>query len=395
MATRIVSGMRPTGELHLGHLRGVLHNWRKLQNADNECFFFIADWHALTTDYDNVSDLSATANEMVAMWLAAGIESQHAVIFRQSDVAAHAELFTLLSMICPLPWLTHLPTYKEQKEQLQKKLDTHGFLGYPLLQSADIMLYKADYVPVGEDQIPHIEFTREIARRFNRFYGNSESFQRRYEAITVEKKTARQLRQSKEQYAKDGDKAIMESALALIESLSLSDEDKRVLRSQWLYGGDEILRLPQSLLAPTPRLPGVDGRKMSKSYNNTINLSDSPAIINKKIAQMQTDPARIRRSDKGNPNHCPVWTLHQTFSDDDTQQWAQAGCVSATIGCVECKKRLAEFINNELSPITQNRAKIDDAMVSETLTQGAKRARELAEHTLDAVRQAMKIRHVR
>lgn len=387
---RIVSGMRPTGALHLGHLRGVLHNWRALQDAGDECYFFVADWHALTTDYAAPENLRQYGRDMVSAWLAAGVDPARAVIFRQSDVPAHAELYALLSMICPLPWLAHLPSYKEQAAR--RELDTYGFLGYPLLQSADIMIYRADAVPVGEDQAPHIEFAREIARRFNRFYGGGESFQKQRRAVAGKIGAAdKKLRAQKRAYAEKGDKAILESAAASIGALDISAREKQILRDDLHYGGDEILRPPRALLAPTPKLPGTDGRKMSKSYGNTIELFDAPEIVDKKISRMQTDPARVRREDKGEPENCPVWSLHKIFSDGESRAWAEAGCRAAAIGCVECKKRLAGFVNAELSPVLARRAVADAGAAEDILADGARRARDAAAKTLSAVRAAMRI----
>ena len=317
--------MRPTGALHLGHWCGVLWNWQKLQeDKDNECFFFVADWHALTTHYESPPDKGAT-HEMVLGWLAAGINPERAAIFAQSDVPAHAELYVLLGMICPLPWLMHLPTYKEQKENLNRDLDTHGFLGYPLLQAADILAYGANVVPIGEDQRPNVEFAREIARRFNRFYGN-------------------------------------------------------------------VLVEPQPALTQAPKLPGTDGRKMSKSYGNTIAIFDSPKEVDKKLAQMQTDPARKRRDDPGEPNKCPVADLHNIFTDAKKRDDIFDNCRNASIGCVECKRTLADTINNKLAPVRDNRAKIKLEEVKKVLDDGAKKAREEAEKTLDNVRERMSLR---
>ena len=409
---RVLSGMRPTGSLHLGHLRGVLHNWRALQDAGDECFFFVADWHALTTDYAAPADLSAGAVQMVRLWLAAGLEPSRVVMFRQSEVPAHAELFALLAMICPLPWLLHLPTYKEQKEALQRDLDTYGFLGYPLLQSADILMYGADCVPVGADQVPHIEFTREVARRFNRLYGMSSSLQEElaaakkaiiedrvknageafaFEAKEDIKDRLKKIDDKKEAFEREGDKLFLEDSLSLIEQLPAPmAAEKKLLRDWVCHGGREILRLPKVMLTKTPKLPGTDGRKMSKSYNNTIDLDDPPPVVGQKIARMITDPARIRRTDKGNPERCPVWSLHRIFSDDKTQKWADAGCRQATIGCVECKQELAKAISRELSPLQEKLTAIEQSgAAQEALCQGAKQAAAVASQTMDEVRAAM------
>ena len=390
---RVLSGMRPTGSLHLGHLRGVLHNWRALQDAGDECFFFVADWHALTTDYAAPADLSAGAVQMVRLWLAAGLEPSRVVMFRQSEVPAHAELFALLAMICPLPWLLHLPTYKEQKEALQRDLDTYGFLGYPLLQSADILMYGADCVPVGEDQVPHIEFTREVARRFNRLYGVSSSFQKELAAAkkAIPADALKKIDDNKGAFEREGDKRFLEESLLLIEQLSASlAAEKNLLRAWVRHSGREILRLPKVMLTETPKLPGTDGRKMSKSYNNTIDLDDPPPLVSQKIARMTTDPARIRRTDKGEPKRCPVWSLHRIFSDGETQDWAAAGCRQATIGCVECKQKLAAAISDELSPLQEKLTAIEQSgAAQEALCQGAKQAAAVAGQTMDEVRAAM------
>ena len=394
MTRRVVSGMRPTGGLHLGHLRGVLQNWRMLQESGDECFFFVADWHALTTEYAEPEDLAARARELAATWTAVGIDPSRAVIFRQSDVPAHAELCVLLSMVCPLPWLSHMPTYKELRNEGRRDLDTLGFLSYPLLQSADIMLYAADCVPVGEDQLPHLEFAREIARRFNRFYGRTESFRTAREAAAkiIGKDTDNQLRARQTAFTEKGDREALQSALNDIDGMSVSAEDKKVLRDDVRFGGAEILRAPEALLTETPKLPGIDGRKMSKSYDNAIEIFDPPKTVSTKLARMQTDPARVRRNDPGNPDNCPVWPLHQVFSDSETQEWVGRGCRSAEIGCVDCKKQLAGFINAELAPILERREEAEKPGVADDiLSDGAKRAQCVAEETMSAARRAMGI----
>ncbi len=321
---RVLSGMRPTGSMHLGHYHGVLKNWLKLQE-EYECYFCIVDWHALTTHYDNTATIAQDVLEMAIVWLSIGIDPQKSHIFIQSQMHEHAELYLLFSMFTPLPWLTRVPTYKDQQEKLKEKdLATIGFLGYPLLQAADIYAYNANFVPVGEDQVPHIELAREIARRFNFMY-------------------------------------------------------------------KEVLTMPQTLLSKTPKLPGLDGQKMSKSYHNTIALTDPPTIVEKKIKTMPTDPARIRRTDKGEPERCPVWSLHKVYSDEATKEWVEIGCRNAGIGCIECKAPIIKAINTELSPIQEKihyyQSKPQE--VTDILLQGAQQAKQTAQQTLSAVKDAM------
>ena len=387
---RVLSGMRPTGALHLGHLCGVLWNWRELQK-ENECFFFVADWHALTTDYASPPGKDA-AREMALAWLAAGIDPARAAMFAQSDVPAHAELCVLLSMICPLPWLTRLPTYKEQKENINRDIDTHGFLGYPLLQAADILAYRAGGVPVGEDQLPHIEFTREIARRFNHLYGRTESFDAAAKQAlkSLGEKESANLQKSKKKYMRDGD----DESAAVINDIvkNAAEENRALLRGFAFYDAEEILPAPRSMLTQAPKLPGTDGRKMSKSYNNAVAIFDSPEEVGGKLARMQTDPARKRRTDPGDPDKCPVWDLHKIFSDDETRAPLAEGCRNASVGCVDCKRALAENINTELAPIRDARKQYDKpGTVEDILSEGAKRARAEAETTLNAVRRAMSL----
>jgi len=325
---RILSGMRPTGPLHLGHLTGALDNWRVLQDT-YDCFFVVVDWHALTTDYANPGDVKQNILEVTIDWLAAGLDPKRSALFVQSLVPEHAELHLLLSMITPLSWLERVPSYKEQQHQIQEKdLSTYGFLGYPLLQSADIMIYKADAVPVGEDQAPHIELTREIVRRFNDLYGR-------------------------------------------------------------------VFPEPKTLLTQTPRIPGTDGRKMSKSYGNAVYLKDPPEVIREKIKPMVTDPARKRRTDPGTPEICPVFDLHKAFSPPDSQAWAAEGCRTAGIGCLDCKGRLIDHLLHRLEEIHERRPRFashpDD--VWDILKEGSRRARETARATMEEVRSAMKIRY--
>jgi tryptophanyl-tRNA synthetase len=326
---RVLSGMRPTGKPHLGNYMGALYNWVRLQH-EYECYFCIVDWHALTTDYADLSQLADNTREVALDFLAAGLDPEQCVIFVQSHVKQHAELHLLLSMITPLGWLERVPTYKEQQENIiGKDLTTYGFLGYPLLQSADILIYQADFVPVGQDQVAHVELTREVTRRFNNFY------------------------------TKGNQKPLFPE--------------------------------PQVLLTPSPKLPGTDGRKMSKSYGNTILLSDPEAVIRQKLKPMVTDPARIRRTDPGNPEVCPVFDLHKVFSSAETQEKAREGCTTASIGCIECKSWLADAVVAELAPIQERRSKYENnpQLVTDILEEGRRRASIRAEQTMREVRAAV------
>lgn len=328
---RVLSGMRPTGKLHLGNYVGALENWVRMQD-EYECFFVIVDWHALTTDYADTSRLKENMLDVALDWLAAGLDPEKSVLFIQSHVPAHAELHLLLSMITPLGWLERVPTYKEQREQIKDKdLGTYGFLGYPLLQAADILIYKADVVPVGEDQVAHVELTREIARRFNGFY------------------SARK----------------------------------------------PVFPEPQSLLTPAAKLPGTDGRKMSKSYNNAILLTDPEPVLRQKLKTMVTDPARVRRSDPGNPDVCPVGDLHKIFSNRDTIEKVNIGCRSAGIGCIECKSWVADALVKLLVPMQDRRKKFEDnpRLAWDILEQGSKRARTVTGKIMDEVHEAMNMSH--
>ncbi len=391
---RVVSGMRPTGRLHLGHYHGVLKNWVELQHA-YECMFFVADWHALTTHYEDPRVLSESVWEMVVDWLAAGVSPGAAKLFIQSRVPEHAELHLLLSMITPLGWLERVPSYKDQQERLREKdLATYGFLGYPLLQSADVLIYKAGQVPVGEDQVAHIEITREIARRFNHLYGREPGFEEKAEAAVdkMGKKNARLYRDLRRRYQEQGDDQALDVARAMLETqqnISLGDRERLF---GYLEGsGKIILPEPQALLTRTAKMPGLDGQKMSKSYNNTISLREDPAEVEKKIRTMPTDPARVRRTDPGEPEKCPVWALHQVYSDDSTRQWVQEGCRSAGIGCLECKQPVIDAVRAELRPI-QERAReyeSDPSAVRTIINEGCEAARDMARDTLDEVRRAM------
>ncbi len=391
---RVISGMRPTGNLHLGHYNGVLENWINLQH-EFECLFFVADWHALTTHYDSPEIIEENVWEMVVDWLAAGVDPATATIFIQSKVPEHAELHTLLSMITPLGWLERVPTYKDQQEKLSSKdLSTYGFLGYPLLQSADILIYKATQVPVGEDQIPHIEFTREIARRFNHLYGKEAGFvEKAEEAIKKlgSKKSSLYI-EMKTAYQENGDEEALDSARVLIEEhqgLSLGDKER--LLGFLEGGGKMILVEPEYKLAPASKMIGLDGQKMSKSYNNTIALREPPESVEKKIKTMPTDPARVRRNDPGNPDHCPVWQLHQVYSNDEIKSWVETGCKEAKIGCIECKQPVIEAINKELKPIQERASHYieDPDLVKNIVAEGCEKARKLARETMREVREAM------
>ena len=391
---RVISGMRPTGNLHLGHYNGVLKNWINLQH-EFECLFFVADWHALTTHYDSPEIIEENVWEMVVDWLAAGVDPATATIFIQSKVPEHAELHTLLSMITPLGWLERVPTYKDQQEKLSSKdLSTYGFLGYPLLQSADILIYKATQVPVGEDQIPHIEFTREIARRFNHLYGKEAGFvEKAEEAIKkLGSKKSSLYMEMKTAYQENGDDEALDSARVLIEEhqgLSLGDKER--LLGFLEGGGKMILVEPEYKLAPASKMIGLDGQKMSKSYNNTIALREPPESVEKKIKTMPTDPARVRRNDPGNPDHCPVWQLHQVYSNDEIKSWVETGCKEAKIGCIECKQPLIEAINKELKPIQERASHYieDPDLVKNIVAEGCEKARKLARETMREVREAM------
>ncbi|HPX88343.1 MAG TPA: tryptophan--tRNA ligase [Methylophilaceae bacterium] len=391
---RVLSGMRPTGNLHLGHYNGVLKNWIRLQH-EHECLFFVADWHALTTHYDTPEIIEESVWEMVIDWLAAGVDPANATIFIQSRVPEHAELHTLLSMITPLSWLERVPTYKDQQEKLSSKdLSTYGFLGYPLLQSADILIYKATQVPVGEDQIPHIEFTREIARRFNHIYGKEKGFEEKAEAAIKKlgSKRAALYEEMRNAYQQSGDEEALESARAMIEEQQgMSMGDKERLLGYLEGGGKIILVEPEYKLTPASKMPGLDGQKMSKSYNNTISLREDPEAITKKIKTMPTDPARIRRTDPGDPAKCPVWQLHEIYSDETTQQWVQNGCKNATIGCIECKGPVIEGVLKELKPIQERAAQYaeDPTLVKNIVAEGCEKARKLARETMRDVRDAM------
>ena len=395
---RVLSGMRPTGSLHLGHYHGVLKNWVRLQH-EHECFFFVADWHALTTHYDSPEVIQANVWDMVIDWLAAGVDPAHATLFIQSALPEHAELHLLLSMITPLGWLERVPTYKDQQEKLaEKDLSTYGFLGYPLLQSADILIYRANLVPVGEDQVPHIEFTREIARRFNHIYGREPGFEDKAEAAIRKLGTKRRKLyvDLRTRYQEQGDADALAAARALIEEAqNLSMGDRERLFGYIEGGGKMILSEPQALLTEASRMPGLDGQKMSKSYNNTITLREDADSVARKIRTMPTDPARVRRNDPGDPEKCPVWQLHLVYSTDETRTWVQNGCRSAGIGCLECKQPVIDAVLEEQKPMRERAALYleDPTLVRNVIADGVERAHKLAQETMREVREAMGLRY--
>lgn len=391
---RVLSGMRPTGQLHLGHYHGVLKNWTRLQH-EYECFFFVADWHALTTHYEDTSVISETVFDLVVDWLAVGINPGEATLFIQSRVPEHAELHTLLSMITPLGWLERVPTYKDQQERLtDRDLSTYGFLGYPLLQSADILIYRAKYVPVGEDQVPHVEFTREIARRFNHLYGREAGFEDKAKAAVKKmgSKKARLFSELRAKYLEQGDAEALQRAQALLDEQQNLPRGDRERLYGWLEGsGKKILVEPDVLLTEASRLQGLDGQKMSKSYGNTIALREPPESVEKKIRTMPTDPARVKRSDPGTPERCPVWSLHQVYSDASRRDWVRQGCLSAGIGCLECKQPIVDAVQAELAPMRE-RAQVyldDPTLVRNIVADGCDRARRLATETMRDVREAL------
>jgi tryptophanyl-tRNA synthetase len=391
---RVLSGMRPTGALHLGHYHGVLKNWIRLQ-YEYECLFFVADWHALTTHYDEPAVIERHVWDMLIDWLAAGVDPARATLFIQSRVPAHAELHLLLSMITPLPWLERVPTYKDQQEKLtEKDLSTYGFLGYPLLQSADILIYRATQVPVGEDQVPHVEFTREIARRFNHMFGRAPGFEEKaQEAIKkLGSRRARLYRELRTKFQEQGDTTALEAARALLdETQNLAAGDRERLQGYLEGGGKMILTEPHALLTEAPRMPGLDGRKMSKSYDNTIALREAPDSVVRKVRTMPTDPARVKRTDPGTPEKCPVWQLHLVYSDEKTKEWAHHGCRTAAIGCLDCKQPVIDAVLAELQPIRERAEHYmaDPTGVRTIVAEGAEKARALAEETMGDVRQAM------
>ncbi|OEY67404.1 tryptophan--tRNA ligase [Marinobacter sp. X15-166B] len=386
--------MRPTGQLHLGHYHGVLKNWIKLQH-EFECFYFVADWHALTTQYEDPSRIEQSTWEMVIDWLAAGVNPGSSTLFIQSRIPEHAELHLLLSMIAPLGWLERVPSFKDHQEKLREQdLATYGFLGYPMLQSADILAYRAGRIPIGADQVAHVEFTRDLARRFNHLYGREPGFEEQAEIAIVKmgKKNARLYRSLKKRYQEDGDLEALDTARALLkEQQNISMGDLERLYGYIEGGGKIILPEPQPYLADQPRMPGLDGQKMSRTYGNVINLRDQPDTVSRKIKVMPTDPQRVRRTDPGEPEKCPVWGLHKVYSEAPTLDWVHTGCTTAGIGCLDCKGPLIEAINEELRPIQERAADYENNpdLVHSIIDEGCEEARDAARETLSEVRSAM------
>ncbi|MFY9315456.1 MAG: tryptophan--tRNA ligase [Burkholderiales bacterium] len=396
---RVLSGMRPTGALHLGHYHGVLKNWVRLQ-AEYPCLFFVADWHALTTDYEKPGALQDVGADMVIDWLASGVDPNQATLFVQSLIPEHAELHLLLSMIAPIGWLERVPTYKDQQEKLaDKDLSTYGFLGYPLLQAADILIYRAKYVPVGEDQVPHIEFTRELARRFNHLYGREPGYEEKAKAAVKKlgSKKSRLFNELRTKFLESGDAESLKRAQALLEEQQNIPRGERERLYGWLEGGGKkILAEAEALLTEASKLTGLDGQKMSKSYGNAIALREEPESVAKKIKTMPTDPARVKRSDKGNPDKCPVWNMHLVYSDEARKDWVRKGCTTAGIGCLECKQPVIEAVLAELAPIRERaQPYLDDpTLVKNILADGCDKARKLATETMREVREAMGLSYV-
>lgn len=410
---RVLSGMRPTGRLHLGHLVGALENWIKLQDQ-YQCFFFVADWHALTTDYADTSQITDNTCQMVTDWLAAGLDPEKATFFVQSRVPEHAELSLLFSMITPLGWLERVPSYKEQREQIRDKdLGTHGFLGYPVLQAADILIYKAHFVPVGEDQVAHVELTREIARRFNMFYMGRPSidlFQVEFRSqlrkllsvVSNEEPTV----SSTEQLSPEEIEELSDRLLYGIPKLrkqvaeGAGKETAPYYKLVWPYlaemGVDHCFRVfpePEALLTPTPKLPGLDGRKMSKSYGNVLELADEPETIREKVSAMLTDPQRVRRTDPGRPEICPVFGYHRRYSTEAVIKQVDRDCRTAAIGCVDCKALMVEHLLPVLEPIRERRRQYEarPETVANILAEGSRKARGVARRTMNQVREAMQM----
>jgi tryptophanyl-tRNA synthetase len=390
--------MRPTGALHLGHYHGALKNWVKLQQ-DYDCFYFVADWHALTTHYEDREVMERFVYDMVIDWIAAGLDPDRSTIFIQSRLPEHAELFTLLAMGTPLGWLERVPTYKDQMDKLKDRdLATYGFLGYPLLQAADILMYKAAYVPVGEDQSSHVELTREVARRFNHLYGRVPHFADKVAATLAKlpKDDARYLEKQRKAYQEAGDAEAMRKAEGMAAKASANvagwtTEDSELLLGHVRGGGKVILPEPQALHTEVKKLPGLDGSKMSKSYGNAIAMREDPAEVDRKVKRMPTDPQRVRRTDPGDPERCPVWQFHQVYSPQDVKDWVVKGCKSAGIGCIECKQPVVDAIVAEQKPWRERAEQYlaDPKKVHWIVEMGTERARTVARQTMKDVREAV------
>jgi len=398
MRSRVLSGMRPTGALHLGHYHGALKNWVRLQD-EHDCFYFVADWHALTTHYESREVIERTVYDMVIDWVAAGLDPARSTIFIQSRLPEHAELFTLLAMGTPLGWLERVPTYKDQIEKLKDKdLATYGFLGYPLLQAADILIYKAHFVPVGEDQSSHVELTREVARRFNHLYGRHPDFEAQATAAVAKlgKDDARYFDKQRKAFGETGSADALAKGEAIIRKAAVAvsgwtPADSELLSGHLRGSGKTILVEPQALHTEVPKLPGLDGGKMSKSYGNTIAMREEPAQVETKIRRMPTDPQRVRRTDPGDPARCPVWLFHQAYSDEATREGVVRGCTSASIGCLDCKQPVIDAILREQQPWRERAAELvaDPARVRRIVDEGTERARDVARQTMRDVREAM------
>jgi len=391
---KVLSGMRPTGRLHLGHYHGVLKNWARLQH-EYDCLFFVADWHALTSHYEDTQVLEENVWQMVIDWLASGINPSSATLFIQSRVPEHAELHLLLSMITPLSWVERVPTFKDQVTRSKDRdLSTYGFLGYPVLQSSDILVYRAGHVPVGADQVPHVEMARELARRFNHIFGRDAGFERiAEEAIKkLGRKKSKLYRDLRRNYMEKGSQESLDQAHAMVsdqQNLSLGDRDRLLGYAEG--SGKIILPEPKVLLTENAVMSGLDGQKMSKSYNNTISLREDPEVVTKKIRTMTTDPARVKRTDPGDPRKCPVFSLHEIYSGDDTRGWVEQGCTTAGIGCLDCKGPLIDAILIEQQPMRERALQFEENpdLVKSIVAEGCEKARSYAKATLDEVRNAM------
>jgi len=391
---RVLSGMRPTGALHIGHFHGALKNWVRLQD-EAPCFFFVADWHALTTHYETPEVLAASVWDMLIDWLAAGLDPKKATIFIQSRVPEHAELFLLLSMATPLGWLERVPTYKDQIDKLREKdLSTYGFLGYPLMQAADILIYRATQVPVGEDQVPHIEMCREIARRFNHLFGREPGFEEKAQVVVKKLggRLAKAFDEARVKWQQSGDAQALAAGRALVAAAGSLSQTERERIAGYLEGTSRtILVEPAAKLTETPKLPGLDGAKMSKSYGNAVLMREEPKALAEKLRRMPTDPARVRRTDPGEPERCPVWQLHLVYSSAETKDWVQKGCRSAGIGCLECKQPVIDAMLAEQQPWRERAQPFIDnpKLLRDIVDDGCARARASAQETMRDVREAM------